>query len=175
MVTTATAVSRSPSTAAISVAPPMRPRCPQPVPGGKPVPPGCKFLSGGCALRPGRPQRTVRRYAQYIDVAERSISQTCNGTAVMQKFPHFVPACSHHFKPLTRDGSQFTERSFIHASIAGSRSTAPLNRSSSVFIVAQLSAFEIHGDIALSLGRLCPDRGSTLWRTRSNVSPYRIC
>src|SRR5882762_11764995 len=31
--------------------------------------------------------------------------------------------------------------SFIHASMAGSRSTAPLNRSKSVFIVARLSAF----------------------------------
>src|SRR6267378_4585017 len=30
--------------------------------------------------------------------------------------------------------------SFIHASMAGSRSTAPLNRSKSVFIVARLSA-----------------------------------
>src|SRR5713101_6098451 len=43
-----------------------------------------------------------------IDVAEGRISQTCNRTAVMQKLPDFVPALSHHFKPLTRDGSQFT-------------------------------------------------------------------
>src|SRR5580704_15006342 len=33
--------------------------------------------------------------------------------------------------------------SFIHASMAGSRSTAPLNRSNSVLIIAPLSAFEI--------------------------------
>src|SRR5258708_11506977 len=33
--------------------------------------------------------------------------------------------------------------SFIHASMAGSRSTAPLNRSNSVLIIAPLSSFEI--------------------------------
>src|SRR6185436_10835791 len=38
-------------------------------------------------------------------------------------------------------------RSFIHALMAGSRSTAPLNRSNSVLIVARLPAFEIHGYI----------------------------
>ena len=45
---------------------------------------------------------------EYIDVAEGRISQTCHRTAVMQKFPDFVPAFSHHLKPLMRDGSQFT-------------------------------------------------------------------
>src|SRR5262245_11441602 len=35
--------------------------------------------------------------------------------------------------------------SFIHASMAGSRSSVPLNRSNSVLIVAPLSAFEIYG------------------------------
>jgi hypothetical protein len=44
-----------------------------------------------------------------------------------------------------RDGSQFTCVLFIHASMAGSRSTAPLNRSKSVLIVARLSAFGING------------------------------
>src|SRR5438046_1732949 len=44
----------------------------------------------------------------YIDVAKRRISQTCHRIAVMQKFPDFVPAFSHHLKPLMRDGSQFT-------------------------------------------------------------------
>src|SRR5262249_49839789 len=34
---------------------------------------------------------------------------------------------------------------FIHASIAGSRSTAPLNRSNSVLIVAPFSVFGIYG------------------------------
>ena len=46
--------------------------------------------------------------SEYIDVGERRISQTCNRTAVMQKLPNFIPAFSHHLKPLTRDGSQFT-------------------------------------------------------------------
>src|SRR5437870_10753183 len=45
---------------------------------------------------------------EYIDVAERRISQTCNRAAVMQKLPDFVPAFSHHLKPLMRDRSQFT-------------------------------------------------------------------
>src|SRR6266403_4267208 len=45
---------------------------------------------------------------EYIHVAEGRISQTCNRMAVMQKLPDFVPALSHHVKPLMRDGSQFT-------------------------------------------------------------------
>src|SRR6266436_2047649 len=44
---------------------------------------------------------------EYIDIAEGRISQTCNRTAVMQKLPDFVPALSHHLKPLMRDGFQF--------------------------------------------------------------------
>src|ERR1700678_2218867 len=50
--------------------------------------------------------------SEYIDVAEGRISQTCHRTAVMQKFPDFVPAFSHHPKPLMRDGSQFTRMLF---------------------------------------------------------------
>jgi hypothetical protein len=46
--------------------------------------------------------------SEYVDVAEGRISQTCNRTAVMQKFPNFVPAFSHHLKPLARDVSQST-------------------------------------------------------------------
>src|SRR5205085_3896326 len=46
--------------------------------------------------------------SEYIDVAEGRISQTCHRTAVVQNFPDFVPAFSHHFKPLMRDGSQST-------------------------------------------------------------------
>jgi len=57
----------------------------------------------------------------------------------MQKLPDFVPAFSHHLKPLTRDRSQFTCM-LIHASMAGSRSTAPLNRNNSVLIL--LAFFE---------------------------------
>src|SRR6202163_3500482 len=57
-----------------------------------------------CAVK--EPHVYVR--SEYIDVAEGRISQTCHRTAVMQKFPDFVPAFSHHLKPLIRDGSQFT-------------------------------------------------------------------
>src|SRR5450631_179577 len=46
--------------------------------------------------------------SEYINVAEGRISQTCNRAAIMQKLPDFVPAFSHHLKPLTRDGCQFT-------------------------------------------------------------------
>src|SRR6267378_3530128 len=46
--------------------------------------------------------------SEHIDVAEGRISQTCDRTAVMQKLPDFVPAFSHHAKPVMRDGSQFT-------------------------------------------------------------------
>src|SRR6266852_8638129 len=56
--------------------------------------------------------------SEYIDVAERRISQTCHRTAVMQKFPDFVPAFSHHLKPLMRDSSQFT-RMLFHPRIDG--------------------------------------------------------
>src|SRR5437868_11095009 len=55
---------------------------------------------------------------EYIDVAEGRISQTCNRTAVMQKLPDFVPAVSHHLKPLLRDDSQFT-RMLFHPRING--------------------------------------------------------
>src|ERR1700741_2242039 len=55
---------------------------------------------------------------EYIDVAEGRISQTCNRAAVMQKLPDFVPAFSHHLKPLMRDGSQFT-RVLFHPRIDG--------------------------------------------------------
>jgi hypothetical protein len=46
--------------------------------------------------------------SEYIDVAEGHISQASNRAAVMQKLADFVPALSHHLKPLMRDGSQFT-------------------------------------------------------------------
>src|SRR5437762_11497084 len=57
-----------------------------------------------CAVK--EPHACVR--SEYIDVAEGRISQTCNRTAVMQKLSNFVPAFSHHLKPVTRNGSQFT-------------------------------------------------------------------
>src|SRR2546430_17688471 len=57
-----------------------------------------------CAVK--EPHVYVR--GEYIHIAEGRISQTYNRTAVMQKLPDFVPAFSHHLKPLARDGSQFT-------------------------------------------------------------------
>jgi hypothetical protein len=56
-----------------------------------------------CAVK--EPHVYVR--SEYIDVPEGRISQTCDRTAVMQELPDFVPAFSHHAKPLMRDGSQF--------------------------------------------------------------------
>src|SRR5215471_8421316 len=57
-----------------------------------------------CAVK--EPHVYVR--SEYVDVAEGRVSQTCNRVAVMQKLSDFVPAFSHHLKPLMRDGSQFT-------------------------------------------------------------------
>src|SRR5271155_3446450 len=57
-----------------------------------------------CAVK--EPHVYVR--SEYIDIAEGSISQTCNRAAVMQKLPDFVSAFSHYLKPLMGDGSQFT-------------------------------------------------------------------
>jgi hypothetical protein len=67
-----------------------------------------------CAVK--EPNVNVR--SEYIDVAEGRIAQTCNRTAVMQDLPDFVPAFSHHFKPLMRDGSQFTSM-LVHPRIDG--------------------------------------------------------
>jgi hypothetical protein len=62
--------------------------------------------------------------SEYIDVAEGRISQTGHLTAVMHKLPNFVPAFSHHLKPLMRDGTQFT-RMLFHPRIDG---RIPLDR-----------------------------------------------
>jgi Redoxin len=67
-----------------------------------------------CAVK--EPHIDVR--SEYIDVPEGRISQTCDRTAVMQKLPDFVPAFSHHLKPLMRDGSQSTRMRF-HPRIDG--------------------------------------------------------
>src|SRR4249919_2634351 len=67
-----------------------------------------------CAVK--EPHVYVR--SEYIDVAEGRISQTCYGTAVMQKLPDFVPALSHHVKPAMRDVSQFAGM-FFHPRIDG--------------------------------------------------------
>src|SRR5271154_534841 len=55
---------------------------------------------------------------EYIHIAEGRISQACNRIAVMQKLPDFVPALSHHLKPLMRDDPQFT-RMLVHPRIDG--------------------------------------------------------
>src|ERR1700682_2230636 len=67
-------------------------------------------LQQGSGIRQGCTVKEPHVYVriEYIDVGEGRISQTCNRAAVMQKLPDFVPAFSHHLKPLTRDGSQFT-------------------------------------------------------------------
>src|SRR5262249_13614281 len=57
-----------------------------------------------CAVK----ETHVNVRGEYIDVAEGRITQTCNRTAVMQKFADFVAALSHHLKPLVSDGSHFT-------------------------------------------------------------------
>src|SRR5437588_5163813 len=67
-----------------------------------------------CAVK--EPHVYVR--SEYIDVAEGGISQTCDRTAVMQMLPDFVPAFSHHLKPMMRDGSQST-RMLFHPRIDG--------------------------------------------------------
>src|SRR5882724_4442006 len=85
---------------------------------------------------------------KYIHVAEGRISQTCDWTAVMQKLPDFVPALSHHLKPVMRDGSQFTCMLF-HPRIDGG---IPLDSAieSQQFRSHRrlLSAFEIYGHVA---------------------------
>src|SRR5438445_4543206 len=67
-----------------------------------------------CAVK----ETHVNVRSEYIDVAERRISQTGNRAAVMQELPDFVPAFSHHLKPLMRDGSPFT-RMLFHPRIDG--------------------------------------------------------
>src|SRR5260370_846835 len=63
-----------------------------------------------CAME--EPHVNVR--GGYIDGAEGGITRT----AVMQDLPDFVPASSHHLKPLMRDGSQFISM-LIHPRIDG--------------------------------------------------------
>src|SRR5215469_5249333 len=83
-----------------------------------------------------------------IDVAERRISQTGNRTAVMQKLPDFVPAFSHHLKPVMRDGAQFSGM-FFHPRVDGGipfdRAVEPQEFRSHR---RSLSAFEICGYVA---------------------------
>src|SRR5215469_11905947 len=69
-----------------------------------------------------------------IDVAERRISQTGNRTAVMQKLPDFVPAFSHHLKPVMLDGGIPFDRAVEPQEFRSHRRS--------------LSAFEICGYVA---------------------------
>ena len=78
---------------------------------------------------------------EYIHIAEGCISQTYNRIAVMCKSsrtssPHFRITSDHRCAMAPNSPAC----SFIHASMAGSRSTAPLNRSNSVLIVATLES-----------------------------------
>jgi hypothetical protein len=73
-----------------------------------------------CALK----EPHVYVCGKYIHITEGHISQTRNRTAIMQKLADFVPALSHHLKPLLRDGSQFT-RMLFHPGID---SRIPLDR-----------------------------------------------
>ena len=66
-----------------------------------------------CALE--EPYVYVR--SEYVDVAERRISKTCNRAAVMQQLPDFVAALPHHLKPVKRDDPQFTPGLMLQALI----------------------------------------------------------
>src|ERR1700716_3472152 len=85
--------------------------------------------------------------SEYIDVAEGRISQTCHRTAVMPKFPDFVPAFSHHLKPLMRDGSQFTCMLF-HPGNDGGMPLARVVESQQFRSHRRSTFFEIYGYVA---------------------------
>ena len=81
---------------------------------------------------------------EYIDVAEGRISQTCNRAAVVQKLPDFVPAFSHHLKPLMCDGSQCT-RVLFHPRIDGGIPLDSAVESQAIPILLVAPFFEICG------------------------------
>src|SRR2546428_182938 len=95
-----------------------------------------------CAVK--EPHVYVR--VEYIDVAEGHISQTYNRAAVMQKLPDFVPAFSHHLKPLMRDGSQFTCMLF-HPRIDGGIPLDSAVESQQFRSHRRSTFFEIHGHV----------------------------
>src|SRR5713226_8068973 len=101
---------------------------------------------------------------EYIDVAEGRISQTCNRVAVMEKLPDFVPAFSHHLKPLMRDGSQFTCMLF-HPRIDGG---IPLDSAvkSQQFRSHRRSTFFIR-DLWLRSTLIFPPAKSLVWNSPS--------
>src|SRR5579863_7455725 len=96
-----------------------------------------RWIPQGYAVK--EPHIYVR--SEYIDVAEGRISQTCNRTAIMQELPDFVPAFSHHLKPLMRDGPQSTGVLF-HPRVDGGIALDSA--------VEPLSTFETRGYVAPS-------------------------
>src|SRR6266478_3354078 len=93
-----------------------------------------------CAVK--EPHVYVR--GEYIHIAEGRISQTHNRTAVMQKLPDFVPALSHHLKPLMRDGSQFACMLF-HPRIDGGISLDSAVESQQFRSHRRSTFFEVYG------------------------------
>src|SRR5882762_95835 len=89
-----------------------------------------------CAVK--EPHVYVR--SEYIDVAEGASPKQATGQPSCKSSrtssPHFR-ITSNHWCAMAPNSP---ECSFIHASTAGSRSTAPLNRSNSALIVAPLLA-----------------------------------
>src|SRR5437899_932249 len=99
-----------------------------------------------CAVK--EPHVDVR--SEYIDIAEGRISQTCNRTAVMQELPDFVPALSHHLKPLMRDGSQFTCTLFHPRIDGGIPLDSPIESQQFRSHRRSTLCFGIYGCVALS-------------------------
>src|SRR5882762_10656796 len=106
-----------------------------------------------CAVK--EPHVYVR--SEYIDVAEGRISQTGNRAAVMQKLPDFVPAFSHHLKPLVRDGSQFTGVLF-HPRIDGGIPLDSAVESQQFRSHRRSTVFEIYGYAHLTREPVCRAR-----------------
>jgi hypothetical protein len=66
------------------------------------------WIGQGCAMK----EAHVYVRSENIDGGEGRISETCDGTAVVQELADFVAAFSHYLKPLMRDGPQFTTMLF---------------------------------------------------------------
>src|SRR5438552_3572117 len=117
-----------------------------------------------CAVK--EPHVDVR--GEYIDVAEGRISQTGNRTAVMQKLPDFVPALSHHLKPLMRDGSQFTGMRFHPRIDGGIPLDSPIE---SQQFRSQGSTRSFHGATfsSYSMGSPKPSVWTPSWRSASKA------
>src|SRR5258708_37156184 len=87
---------------------------------------------------------------EYIDVAEGASPKHATGQPSCKSSrtssPHFR-ITSNHCCAIAPNSPAC---SFIHASMAASRSTAPLNRSNAVLIVAPLFSFGIYGYVPSS-------------------------